>query len=151
MLVAAGVLVTLLVFAWWLRSRFTLVTVLGLSMAPTFGNGDRVLVSRVPAGRIRAGEIVVISFPAQEPGRQWIIKRVAAVGGERVPDWLTSSPGLTGAAAVPAGSLVVIGDNREASLDSRQAGFLPADQVLGVVRRRMRAARGVNGPGLKAG
>lgn len=151
MLVASGLLVTFLVFAWWLRSRFTVVTVLGLSMAPTFRNGDRVLVGRVPTGRIRTGEIVVIGFPSQEPGRQWIIKRVAAVGGERVPDWLTGSPGLTGAVAVPAGSLIVIGDNREASLDSRQAGFLPADQVLGVVRRQMRAAEGVNRPGLKAG
>jgi signal peptidase I len=47
---------------------------------------------------------------------------------------------VTGAAAgtpVPAGQLVLLGDNRAASTDSRHWGYAPVDRVLGVVVRRL--------------
>jgi signal peptidase I len=38
---------------------------------------------------------------------------------------------------VPAGTLVVLGDNPHASMDSRFFGPVPADRLLGVVLRPM--------------
>ena len=39
------------------------------------------------------------------------------------------------AETVPPGKLVVLGDNAARSFDSRQIGYIPADRLLGVVRR----------------
>ncbi|WP_405087930.1 S26 family signal peptidase [Microbispora sp. NBC_01389] len=75
------------------------------------------------------------------PDRKWHIKRVAAIGGDPVPAWVAGTPGLRNADRVPAGHLVVLGDNPDSSLDSRQRGFVPADRVLGVVLRRLRPER----------
>lgn len=65
----------------------------------------------------------------------WLIKRAVAVPGDMVP----RVPALAGAeeSVVPAGSLVVLGDNPRVGFDSRQAGYFRADTLLGVVVRRM--------------
>lgn len=42
---------------------------------------------------------------------------------------------LAGDARVPAGKLVVLGDNPESSMDSRSLGYVPGDRLLGVVTR----------------
>jgi signal peptidase I len=36
---------------------------------------------------------------------------------------------------VPAGKLVVLGDNTARSLDSREIGYIPAERLLGVMLR----------------
>ncbi|WP_319018315.1 S26 family signal peptidase [Microbispora sitophila] len=126
----------------WLRRRFVVVAVSGDSMRPSFRTGDRVLVRRIPARRVRVGEVVVIEAPRprnHQPGpeRKWHIKRVAAVGDDPVPAPVADAPALRNADRVPSGHLVVLGDNPGSSLDSRQRGFVPADRVLGVVLRRL--------------
>jgi signal peptidase I len=68
-----------------------------------------------------------------------MVKRVAAVPGDARPAFLPARAAGSGA-FVPAGQLVVLGDNPGRSLDSRQLGYVPADRVLGVVLRSMRAA-----------
>ena len=117
------------------RRRLCVVTVNGLSMEPTLSDGDRVLVRRVPLGAVRAGQLVVLTGPAGQPG-DWIVKRAAAVPGDPVPR--ASVPALAAAAepAVPDGSLVVLGDNARLSLDSRRLGYLPGSRLVGVVIRR---------------
>ena len=117
------------------RRRLCVVTVNGLSMEPTLLDGDRVLVRRVPLGAVRAGQLVVLTGPAGQPG-DWIVKRAVAVPGDPVPR--ASVPALAAAAepAVPDGSLVVLGDNARLSLDSRRLGYLPAGRLVGVVIRR---------------
>jgi len=127
-----------------LRRRLAVVAVIGPSMQPTLAPGDRVLVRRTGLSDIRTGQIVVIEKPREDgvwaarrrPAgpREWMIKRVAAVPGDARPQ---AMPGGAGP-VVPAGRLVVLGDNPARSLDSRQIGFIPADRVLGVVVRSMK-------------
>ena len=62
-----------------------------------------------------------------------MIKRVAAVAGEPVPHGIPVPD-----AVVPDGKLVLLGDNADASFDSRVAGYFSADRLLGGVVRRMR-------------
>ena len=87
----------------------------GFSMAPTLRDGDRVLVRRTR--KVRRQDIALIAMPAG-----WILKRVA---------------GLPGDAGVPPGTYYVLGDNTDASMDSRDFGCVPAAWVYGVVVRRL--------------
>jgi signal peptidase I len=115
-----------------LRTGYLAVRVHGASMEPTLHTGDRVLVRRARPDRLRRGQIVVIAHPGDPP---LLIKRAVALPGDRTPHL----PALRDAAGsrVPAGSLVVLGDNAGASFDSRQAGYFGADALVGVVVRRL--------------
>lgn len=126
--------------AWWLRRGLVLVTVEGASMEPTFRDGERVLVRRARIESVRPGQVVVVA-----PGRPrrlppdyplWMIKRVRAVPGDRVPreeiPILATGPETT----VPAARMVVLGDNPAGS-DSRQLGYFYTANLLGVVVRRL--------------
>lgn len=140
----AGLAMMALVGVRWLRARHLVVTVRGLSMTPTFEHGDRLLVRRVGPHRTRTGQIVVVDLPPDirpvPPGvtpeealrQRRVIKRVAAVAGEPVPAAVGGGP-----SSVPAGRMVLLGDNPLASGDSRQYGFVPLDAVVGVARRRL--------------
>jgi signal peptidase I len=126
-----------------LRRRWLIVTVTGVSMEPTLNDGDKVLVRRVRAARVGRGQLVVLegnagSGPVPGLGHGRLIKRVAALPGDPVPDEVAVV--LDAAATppdgrVPAGSLVVLGDNSAASVDSRVLGFFGTDRVIGVVVR----------------
>lgn len=148
----AGALVTLAA-ALAARRIFALVTVTGDSMWPALAQGDRVLVRRARLGQLRRGQVVVLESPgtagyaaappgvpgaARVAGREWIIKRVAAVPGDRSPaDSLpaTADPRET----VPPGTFVVLGDNAAWSYDSRQIGYIPGERLLGIVVRQVGA------------
>ncbi len=113
------------------------VTVRGDSMEPALRHGDRVLADRADMSAVRVGDIVVL-----EPGRAtnrstayWMIKRVVAVAGDRVPPGSVPARSAARDTVVPCGMLVVAGDNAAASSDSRQLGYFPIEGVLGVVRR----------------
>jgi signal peptidase I len=148
--------VALLVGAgFWLKRSFAVVQVAGLSMLPALGPGDRVLARRRRPGALCAGQIVVvrrplIDFPvdmvpdpestAPPPIEHplWIVKRVAATPGTPIRQgWLPADLNGNGT-VVPAGMLVLLGDNADASSDSRQLGYFPVRDVLGVVVRHMR-------------
>ncbi|YCK39192.1 S26 family signal peptidase [Actinomadura sp. ATCC 39365] len=122
--VAGGVLVLLL------RVRFLAVTVRGRSMEPTLWHGDRVLVRRSSLDGVRPGRLVVV---AAEPGASWLVKRAVAVPGDPVPRAEVPALATRPEHVVPPGQLVVLGDNRPISLDSRRFGYVPARQLLGVV------------------
>ncbi len=125
------------------------------SMLPTLQLEDRVLVQKL-LPRLGfspgVGSIVVFHPPealleAGYDSQAALIKRVVAVGGDQVevrdgrlwrngeavdPDWSRdpmtySLPPLR----VPPGHLLVLGDNRNASLDSHLWGPLPVRRVIG--------------------
>ena len=126
---------------WTLYRRYAVVDVHGASMEPTLRHGDRVLVRRVREGGVRTGDIVVVERFGwdDQPRRVWVVKRAAAVAGDPVPGSVAHAAGVAPGSAVPAGRLVVLGDNPAHSTDSRVWGYLPTDRLLGVVRRRMGA------------
>ncbi|MER5623450.1 signal peptidase I [Streptosporangium sp. NPDC002544] len=137
LLLAAGV--------FWARRSYVVITVDGTSMTPTLTDGDRVLVRRRRLDQVGRGDVVVLEppldpsgrympGPSGPDGRRWNIKRVTALPGDPVPAGIAANAGV---AQVPSGAMVVLGDNPAGSVDSRQRGFFPADQVLGVALRRL--------------
>lgn len=116
----------------WLRHRFVVVSIVGFSMLPTFRPGDRVVVRRTPPEEVHPGQIVVVS---SQQGTSWVIKRVAAVPGDPVPERIVDV--VDGDRTVPAGRLILLGDNPDGSLDSRQRGYYGAGELLGVVLRKV--------------
>lgn len=136
----AGALAMLGAVWLWVRRRLVVVTVEGPSMQPTLCDGDRVLVRRTPLTAVRTGQLVVVrpplwTGPYGEPAR-WVIKRAAAVGGDPVPAQVRAILGKHDE-RVPAGCLVVLGDNPAQSADSRHWGCITEQGMLGVVHRPM--------------
>lgn len=118
----------------------TRVTVRGHSMSPTLHDRQRLLVPRLRRPP-RRGDVVVFAVPgtlSDETDPPYRVKRVAAVGGDPVPDWLADT--LPGLARLPAGHVAVAGDNRR-SQDSRHLGLVALGDIIGTVPLRGRASR----------
>ena len=101
-------------------ARYARAEVRGMSMVPALHPGDRVLVRRWQP--IRRGDIVLFRAP---DGRE-VIKRLA--GGPGDPVDLGRGPERLGA-----GEVAVLGDNAQASTDSRRWGPGPIGAVRGRV------------------
>jgi len=125
------------------------------SMLPSLQLQDRILVEKLRprlGEALQPGTVVVFHPPPNlvEAGydpRSALIKRVVAVAGDQVevrqgrllrngalvkPDWSSEPMDYTLAAlTVPPGHLMVLGDNRNASLDSHLWGPLPTEDVIG--------------------
>ena len=97
-----------IVVAAVVASRCRRVAVHGASMMPALHDDDRLLL--VPARRPRVGHIVALRDPRQ-PDRL-IVKRIAAIDPA-------------------AGTVTVLGDNPEASTDSRAFGPIDRRALLG--------------------
>jgi signal peptidase I len=126
------------------------VTVSSASMQPTLMPGGRLVVEKVSLhfSQLRRGELVVVEDPH---GGAPLVKRVIAVGGERVQidsgvlrvdgDIITDQFGkpdaevaeFYGPLDVPKGSIFVVGDNRRESDDSREFGPITASHIIGRV------------------
>ncbi|MEU2281573.1 S26 family signal peptidase [Streptomyces sp. NPDC013178] len=116
-----------------LGRHLVLVTVRGRSMEPTYYNRDRVLVARgTTALRDR---VVVVADPHEEEG--FLIKRVLATPGDPVPRDRVPALSRVPEQQVPSGKLVLLGDNPDQSLDSRQIGYFSGSGVLGSVLLRV--------------
>lgn len=124
------------------------VMVVSASMVPTLAPGQRLLTRRPGiSGSVRRGDIVV-ARPG-ELGRV-IVKRVIGLPGEHVnvaagEVWVDGKRlvepyvlrwgGRSGSFDVPAGQLLLLGDNRARSSDSRnwQQPYLPISALRGTV------------------
>lgn len=132
MLAVPAVVTGVLVFA--ARSWLLVVRVRGTSMEPTLHPDDRTLAVRVrPSRPPRAGEVVVCRRPELVGGGRLIVKRVAAVAGDPLPN---GRPGDR----VPTGRVFVVGDN-SMSTDSRHFGPLPQRDVVARVLVRLSSSR----------
>jgi signal peptidase I len=131
-----------------------------LSMYPTFDVGDQLAVEKVTK-RLKPfyrNEVVVFRPPQafqdimndygeSSKGREALIKRIVAVEGDRVEvkrgklfingeqqdePWIAEDAAYSfGPTAVPPGNVLVLGDNRNHSLDGHIWGFLPNENVIG--------------------
>ncbi|GKY99955.1 hypothetical protein MPSEU_000949100 [Mayamaea pseudoterrestris] len=131
-----------------------------LSMYPTFEVGDQLAVEKVTK-RLKPfyrNEVVVFNPPQSfreivtgygDPGKakEALIKRIVAVENDQVEvkggklyvngdmqeePWVTEDAAYKfGPVTVPTGCVLVLGDNRNNSLDGHIWGFLPAENVIG--------------------
>ncbi|WP_433042542.1 S26 family signal peptidase [Dactylosporangium sp. CS-033363] len=138
MWIVLSIVVVALAALLWARRNLVLVRIDGPSMLPTLADGAQVLARRTT--RAATGRLVLLAPPAEagavqpgNAGRLWFVKRLVATAGEPVPDALTGFAALAGHATVPAGCLVVTGDNPAESYDSRQEGPIPASRLRAVV------------------
>ena len=122
----------------------------GDSMAPVLRSGDVVVVSRI--GQPRVGQLLLLRDPTDGSP---VVKRLVAVGrqtveirdaylyvdGVRVDEPYVDHSRIDGVyfgpAKVPEGSLFVLGDSRDGSIDSRVFGPVPQDAVTGRVVLRL--------------
>ncbi|MEV5494059.1 S26 family signal peptidase [Nonomuraea fuscirosea] len=135
-LMAAGGVAGLALLAVRLRRTYLVIRVHGDSMAPTLTDGDRLLSRRTDLAELRNGQIAVVVSP-RPTGSQYLIKRVAAVPGDPVPAQVRW---VVGDDVVPDGRFVLIGDNTEASFDSREHGYFHAADLHAVTVRKLKEA-----------
>lgn len=165
--VLATVFLFMLFAAYSLADRYFVVEVVGTSMQDTLMSGDCLYADyRKEPER---GEIVIIDVSANPAFRleeqSSIIKRVIAVGGDRVKcENGTVYLAVAGGEYVPLdepyvkgvdrmefeteveeGRIFVMGDNRLVSNDSRYVGTFSADDVIGVVPAWSLECRGTTG------
>ncbi len=123
------------------------------SMEPTLFQSDRVLVSKVDyrIGTPQRGDIVVFD-PTTDTSIPFV-KRIVAVAGDVIElrdgrlfvngepseiaeaqgTTLAQSPAIAYPYTVPEGQFFAMGDNRQASSDSRSFGAQPYERIIGKV------------------
>lgn len=132
-----------------------------LSMYPTFDVGDQLAVEKVTKRLkpFYRNEVVVFQPPQafrdivenqygdKSKGKEALIKRIVAIAGDKVEvyrgklfingqeqnePWVAEDALYTfGPVVVPPGNVLVLGDNRNHSLDGHIWGFLPTTNVIG--------------------
>ncbi|MHC4506458.1 MAG: signal peptidase I [Planctomycetota bacterium] len=152
-LVKSGLEVAVVAALLWLFV-FQVSVVLGHSMDPSLGQGDRLVVDKLTHRFASIGRFDVVVFRCPDRRGDDYVKRVVGlpgetiemrggelyVDGEHIPQDFDFVPGL-GAfepKKVPEGQYFVLGDNRPRSRDSHSGlGTIDEDLIKGVVRLRV--------------
>ena len=145
---SVALIICVVIFAFFIR----LIDVRGTSMNPTLNNNDKMLVSGL-FYEPKVGDVVVFKKDEYDPERA-LVKRVIAVEGQvinmdfdrgivyvdgvpREEDYImeptTNKIDFIGPQTVPEGCVFVMGDNRNASTDSRkkEIGMVDTRLILG--------------------
>jgi signal peptidase I len=132
-----------------LSSGFELVAYKNKDMEPTISQNETIVISK-HVDNIKRGDIIIFKYPGDQS--QMFVKRVVGLPGELIAiregrlfvgrESLDESY-LDGTfnkvrrsvseSQIPAGSYYVLGDNRDASNDSRMWGPLSAELIYGKV------------------
>lgn len=138
---------------------FRTITVVGSSMYPTLRNGDRIILTAFYT-EPEYGDIVVTGQPCEEPVPDVLVKRVIATEGQTVDidfnegivyvdgvaleepyvaELTRDREDFSGPIVVPEDHIFAMGDNRNASTDSRdrRVGFIREEYILGKALFRM--------------
>jgi signal peptidase I len=122
------------------------IRVESVSMLPSLQEGEFVVVNRViyMVGEPDRGDIVVFRFPLDESRRYikriigkpgdtvMVLDGVVYVNGNQINEpYISAAPRYSGEWMVEEGELFVLGDNRNNSLDSKNWGTLPVENVIG--------------------
>ena len=145
---SVALITCVVIFSFFIR----LIDVRGTSMNPTLNNGDKMLVSGL-FYEPKAGDVVVFKKNEYDPERA-LVKRVIATEGQVInmdfdrgivyvdgvpleEDYImeltTNKIDFIGPQTVPKGCVFVMGDNRNASTDSRkkEIGMVDTRLILG--------------------
>ena len=145
---SVALIICVVIFAFFIR----LIDVRGTSMNPTLNNNDKMLVSGL-FYEPKVGDVVVFKKDEYDPERA-LVKRVIAVEGQVInmdfdrgivyvdgvpleEDYImeptTNKIDFIGPQTVPEGCVFVMGDNRNASTDSRkkEIGMVDTRIILG--------------------
>lgn len=143
---ASWVVAALLVTRLWVIEP---LTVASDSMEPAVAENSTVLMLKAfPPAQVKRGTLIVFTSPE---GGTPTLKRVVAVGGQfvaiedsilLVDGKAVPEPGIDhtridgtyfGPVQVPEGQVFVLGDNRAGSIDSRDYGSVPLENLLGIL------------------
>ena len=118
----------------------------GASMCPTYQEGQFILLLR--GKEYNRGDVVGVEYSAGEE-KNILLKRIIAIGGDVVSckygqlyvngQKISESDHTVGktsdipAQTVPDGSVYLLGDNREHSMDSRSFGCMSCEDIIGKV------------------
>lgn len=150
------------VFSFVVREfMFTNYVVYGQSMMPTIKDGERIIVNKIGYELMEPDRFDLIIFHADEESDY--IKRIIGLPGDELryesdtlyvngeaveEDFIEESKGengfedytddftledLTDQQTVPEDHVFVLGDNRQNSIDSRQIGYVPTEEIVGRV------------------
>ena len=145
-----ALIICVILFIFFIR----IIDVSGTSMNPTLINGDKMLVSDL-FYRPKAGDVVVFKTDNYDPNKA-LVKRVIATEGQEInidfengivyvdgepiqEDYIAELTNtkldFIGPQTVPEGCVFVMGDNRNASTDSRkkEIGMVDERMILGRV------------------
>ena len=145
-----ALIICVVLFIFFIR----IIDVSGTSMKPTLINGDKMLVSDL-FYRPKAGDVVVFKTDTYDPNKA-LVKRIIATEGQEInidfengivyvdgdpiqEDYINELTNtkldFIGPQTVPEGCVFVMGDNRNASTDSRkkEIGMVDERMILGRV------------------